>query len=149
MYFFTVPHKGSKGLCLVRNPLDMIVSLFQMTVTLTHNKTCSNDWVNECPDEWAYAITMFTKIWSEFYEYWLNLAKTKTTPVLFIRYEDLCSAQVDTMKEVIAYMLGAESISGTYIEKRLETILSSGTAGQLYVPRSGKINSNLKYFNKE
>jgi len=53
------------------------------------------------------------------------------------------------MKEVLAYMLGVESLSGTYVEKRLESVLSSGTAGQLYVPRSGKINSNVKYFNPE
>lgn len=114
-----------------------------MCVTLTHNKTCSNDFPNEFPAEWQYAVEMYTKIWTEFYKFWLELARKKETPCYFLRYEDLCSNKNAVMKEVLAFMLGANTVEGTYIEKRIDTVLSDSSAGTLYVPRSGKVNSNL------
>ena len=116
MYPFTHPLKACKAIVLVRNPLDMVVSLFQMCVTLTHNKTCENDFSKEFVTDWDFAVTVYTRIWTEFYAYWLNLARSKQTPVYFVRYEDLVKDKVNTIKPTLAFMLATNSIEGTYIE---------------------------------
>jgi len=45
--------------------------------------------------------------------------------------------------------MGEESIAGTYIGKRDETVISAGSASVLYKPRSGGLNSNLKHYTAE
>jgi hypothetical protein len=120
-----------------------------MAVTITHNLTCSNDFPNEFPNEWEYAVQMYTKIWTEFYQYWYDLAKSGTTPCYFIRFEDLLANKKQVMGEVLTFMLGTTSIDGTYIEKRIDTVLNDESAGVLYKPRKGKANSNLQYFSPQ
>jgi hypothetical protein len=89
IYPHTYPLSGSTAIVLARNPLDMIVSLFMMSLTLTHSKSCSNDFTKEFAEEWNWAVTQYMNLWNEFYKYWIDLAKNKTLPVIFIRFEDL------------------------------------------------------------
>ena len=60
-----------------------------MTVTLSHNKSCGNDFQNEFRDEWNWAITQYIETWNKFYRYWVDIALNKKLPCIFIRYEDL------------------------------------------------------------
>lgn len=53
---FAQPMGASRAVLLVRNPLDIIVSQFMMSATLTHSKSCSNDFVNEFADEWQWLV---------------------------------------------------------------------------------------------
>jgi hypothetical protein len=53
------------------------------------------------------------------------------------------------MTSTLEFMLGTESISGKYIEQRIDKLLKSGACSVLYKPRSGQVNSNLKYFSEE
>ena len=127
----------------------MIVSLFQMNVTLSHNKSIGNDFIKEFKSEWEWAMKKYVEVWNKFYEYWVSMAQLKKLPCLFVRYEDLALDSESSMKEVMQFMLGVKSIEGTYIEKRISTNLKEMSSGQVYAPRSGKVNGNLKYFNKE
>ena len=56
---------------------------------MTHSKSCSNDFPNEFAEEWSWAITQYMNLWNAFYKYWIDLAKNKVLPVIFIRFEDL------------------------------------------------------------
>jgi len=49
------------------------------------------------------------------------------------------------------FLLGMETIEGTYIEKRIDDVLGSKGAGFVYKPRSGGINlnSNQRYYTPE
>lgn len=69
----------------------------------------------------------------------------------FIRYEDLATDNRKALVESFKFIFGVESIEGTYLEKRMDDILSGGKAGFIYKPRSGKINlnTNQKYYNPE
>jgi len=73
---------------------------------------------------WEWSIKQNAYLWSEFYKYWIDLAKNKKIPVIFIRYEDLAANNFDSMKEVISFMLGMESIEGTYVEQRIKDVLA-------------------------
>jgi hypothetical protein len=51
---------------------------------------------------------------------------------------------------VFEFLLGIESVEGLYIGKRIDDVMNKNAkAGVLYKPRSGKMNSNLKYYNEE
>lgn len=70
-------------------------------------------------------------------------------PVYFLRFEDLICNREDTIKEVFKFTLGVKSIEGTFIEKRISDVVGGKEkVTQLYKPRSGQINSNLRYFNE-
>jgi hypothetical protein len=68
--------------------------------------------------------------------------KKKEAPVFFVRFEDLMNNKKDTLLKVFAFVMGVESLEGTYIERRIDQILESESSGTSYKPRSGKINSN-------
>lgn len=139
-YPFTVPVTGCTAIALVRNPLDMIVSLFQMAMTLTHNRTLVGDWHIDFAEEWDWAIKQYVNLWRDFYNYWLDGIKNKTLPVYLVRYEDMSTNLPVVMTGVLEFMFGVESISGTYVEQRINTALTSETNSTLYKPRSGGIN---------
>jgi hypothetical protein len=63
VYPYTPTVSGSKAVVLVRNPLDMITSLFQFAMTLTHNRNIANDWIVEFADEWDWSIKQYTNLW--------------------------------------------------------------------------------------
>lgn len=120
-----------------------------MSLTISHNKSCGNDFKNEFLNEWNWAIKHYMDIWVQFYKYWIDQAREKKIPCLFIRYEDLAINPRPVMREVMEFMLGTESIDGTFIEQRIDKTLKDMSAGIVYSPRSGKVNSNLDNFNKE
>jgi hypothetical protein len=53
---FATVMPASRTVLLVRNPLDIIVSQWMMSTTMTHNKTCSNDFTVEFASEWDWLV---------------------------------------------------------------------------------------------
>ena len=54
------------------------------------------------------------------------------------------------MQSTFEFLLGVDTTDGLYIGKRIDDVLAANqVAGQLYKPRSGKANANLKYYNPE
>jgi thiol-disulfide isomerase/thioredoxin len=47
---------AGRAVLLVRNPLDIIVSQFMMSTTVTHSRTCANDFTVEFADEWKWLV---------------------------------------------------------------------------------------------
>ncbi len=147
---FTTPFAGTKSLFILRNPLDTIVSYYQFVTTLTHNKSCSNDFTVEFESDWKWFVKDQALIWNQYVKFWLDAGRNKELPVYFIRYEDLVAKQNETLHKTLEFLLGVESISGTYIEKRINDYLTAEKeSSHVYKPRSGKINANQKHFSPE
>jgi hypothetical protein len=72
MYPFTCPLSGSLSIVLVRNPLDVIMSLFSLALTLTHNRTIGNDIQAEFGEEWDWAIKKYVALWNQFYQFYID-----------------------------------------------------------------------------
>ncbi len=67
-----------------------------------------------------------------------------------IRFEDLLTKKKEIITGTFEFLLGVEKTEGLYIGKRIDDVLAvNEAAGQLYKPRSGKANSNLKYYSPE
>lgn len=52
-------------------------------------------------------------------EYWENLSITNDIPILFLRFEDMITNKEQAMNDCFAFLLGQQSIDGTYIQKRI------------------------------
>jgi Sulfotransferase domain len=140
---------ASRAVLLVRNPLDIIVSQFMMSATLTHSKSCSNDFVNEFAEEWQWLVKSQALLWNEFFKYWIELSRQKKIPVHVIRFEDLLTKKKESMIGTFEFLQGLESTEGLYIGKRINDVLDAESAGTHYKPRSGQANANLKYYSAE
>jgi len=63
-----------KAIVCVRNPLDIIVSEFNLHLTGTHNKNAENDLRKEFPEQWDWFVNQDIKTWHDFNDYWLKMA---------------------------------------------------------------------------
>lgn len=69
-------------------------------------------------------------------------------PIHILRYEDLKDRTYEVMVDICKFLLVVPSIEGTYIESVIKK--ATQTEGpQVYKPRSGKVNANMKFFNDE
>mmetsp|Transcript_39610 Transcript_39610/g.29248 ORF Transcript_39610/g.29248 Transcript_39610/m.29248 type:complete len:141 (-) Transcript_39610:591-1013(-) len=57
------PHKGSAAVVIVRNPIDVTVSLLNFLVTNTHSQNIQNDFPKEFPKEWDHIVKLLTRVW--------------------------------------------------------------------------------------
>ncbi len=110
-----------------------------------------NDFPTEFKSEWEAFVKFATKVWQQFYKFYIDQATTHNLPVYFLRYEDLCLNQRVTLHEAFSFTLGVESIEGLFIEKRIDDVMSRKDAGFVYKPRSGRVNlnTNQKFFSEE
>ena len=83
-------------------------------------------------------------MWRDFHEFWTN-AKI---PVHIIRYEDIVSDPLPTLKSVLEFILNVPDITGTKVEHFLNIAVEEESP-QIYQPRQGKINANFDKFNQE
>lgn len=63
-------------------------------------------------------------MWKQFYDYWIEIAKSHTIPVYFLRYEDLMFDATRILTEIFEFALDSPSLQETYIEKRIKEVVS-------------------------
>ena len=85
------------------------------------------------------------------YDYWIDVANSKTIPVYFFRFEDLMTDTERILKEIFEFSMGVESLKDTYLEKRIhDAVAQKNTSStQFYKPRQGGINMNMHRFTDE
>lgn len=80
-------------------------------------------------------------MWKDFHDFWL---KAKI-PVHVIRYEDIVLNPVPVLSELCCFLLNAESIQGTKVEKYIN-LACQEKAPEVYKPRKGIVNGNKRKF---
>ena len=74
-----------RAVLLVRNPVDAIVSVFNMVMTNTHSVSIHDDTFVRLSNCWDMIQKFHMQCWVEFTEYWL---KSKI-PIHIVRFEDI------------------------------------------------------------
>lgn len=69
-----------------------------------------------------------TRIWKKWHDYWVKMARDKTIPVYFFRYEDLMRDPAPILSKIFSFSLGVPSIEGTIIERRITDTISAGSS---------------------
>ena len=121
---------AGKVICCVRNPLDVVSSMFNFWSTQTQNLSCKEEFSEM--KEWSQMIKQEITLWRDFHRYWIN-----TKEVYFLRFEDLTSDPLTTLTGIFKYLLGVSTLEGTEIEHRIIQLAADAKKPQLYRPRTG------------
>ena len=83
-------------------------------------------------------------IWRDFIDFWMR----QDVPTHIIRYEDLVERPGDVIPDLMKFVFGVGSITGTQIETNIKLAVAEG-AKNTYKPRVGKVNANLDKYSPE
>ena len=134
---------AERTILLVRNPLDCMLSLFNLIGTKTHDLSVSDDTYVKFSNAWDGYIKQEITVWSDFISWWL---KSKI-PVHIVRFEDILESPKDTLTSLMKFILCVPTIENTIIEQYIG-LACKQAAPQVYKPRKGKINANLDKYGK-
>mmetsp|Transcript_11080 Transcript_11080/g.16849 ORF Transcript_11080/g.16849 Transcript_11080/m.16849 type:complete len:293 (+) Transcript_11080:1450-2328(+) len=132
-----------RAILLVRNPIDSITSLFNMVCTGTHHRSILDSDFKKFALIWMDFLQQDITVWKDFHNFWL---KSKI-PVHIIRYEDICEKPFPTLKSLVSFLTNKEDITGTKLEQYVR-LACDESSPEIYKPREGKVNGNLKKFNR-
>ena len=136
---------ADKVLLVVRNPIDSIVSAFNMTCTGTHDKSMSKEDFERYREEWEKHSYIEFTVWVDFYEFYFN----SKIPFHIIRFEDILNDTRNTYLGIMQFLLNKKNLAGTVAEKIIDLMDTGGKAPEVYKPRQGKINANRELFKQE
>lgn len=86
------PVEAHASVLLVRNPLDVLDSYWNMVLTSSHTHSVVEGEYSRLSTEWESMVRREVRLWAAFHRYWLSAATH--IPVLVLRYEDLLHEQV-------------------------------------------------------
>lgn len=135
---------ANKCILLVRNPLDAMISLYNMIATGTHNCSITDEDFEKYNLYFDTFIEQEIAVWRDFHSYWIDT--DPLIPTYVVRYEDLLNKPKDTLMGLFKFLLNTKNLKGTVIEKLIEKHTFKDVKKVVYKPRLGKINaSKLKY----
>lgn len=104
---------AAKQIALFRNPIDLLVSYFNMVVLLSHSLEPTVP-LTEI-EEWhtTFIPTMIRRI----KEYHINVKKmAERIPTFYLTYEQLILEPEQTLTNLFQFILGVDSLEGTVIQ---------------------------------
>jgi hypothetical protein len=78
----------NKAIVCYRQPLDSILSLYNLYVTLCHDRKVSLEFFQKNCNLWNDFVEEITERYQEWYNYWITAAKEKKLPVHFVKFDD-------------------------------------------------------------
>ena len=133
---------ANKCVLLVRNPMDSIMSLYNMIVTGTHYCTMTNEDFEKFNSWFDLFLSQEIVAWRDFYAYWMD---QPMIPTYIVRYEDLVSDTKKTLQDLFRFLLNQEDLDGTLIETLIEYHTKSKSLKEVYKPRKGKSTATKIY----
>jgi len=97
----------------VRNPIDTLVSLFNFTLTGTHDQLIAPEGFAANQEVWSKYIRKEISVWHDFYRFWTQ----SNIPIHIIRYEDVMIDPETTYSGVMSFLLRSPTIEGCAAQK--------------------------------
>ena len=107
---------AERSILLTRNPLDAIVSVFNLFSTGSHDLSISEDAYLRFSNCWADYAEQEMLVWNNFYKFWLE----SKIPVHIIRYEDLMTKAEPTLTDLMKFILNVDTLENTRIEQHIK-----------------------------
>jgi len=92
-----------KSVVLVRNPYDSVISLFNYMVTKTHDETVSSELFKTKMEYWQKIVPRGAKQWKYLLDYYIDLQKNFSIPLLIVRYEDLMAQPKKELQKILDF----------------------------------------------
>lgn len=137
---------SDKVLCIVRNPLDVIVSFSSICNTLSHSAELDFNFAKDYPVWWDYWVKRVAdQVCKSFDILFRDCIDHKKNPIHIIRFEDLCDDPTKELTSMMKFTLDLNDLTGTNMERRINEIRAMGSkATDTY---KLKEHSKLKAFN--
>lgn len=103
---------AERSILLVRNPLDAIVSVFNLFTTRSHTLSVKDDTFTRFSNVWKSYVEGELKVWKEFHKFWL----ASKIPVHIVRYEDLVSNPEPVLIDLMKFILNVKKLDNTTAE---------------------------------
>lgn len=75
---------------------------------------------------WDQFTFDFADLYKHWHDYWVEALEKNEFPVFYFRFEDLITDPYPVSMDLFAFILGVESIEGTYIDHRIKQKLAKG-----------------------
>lgn len=111
----------NKQLYLLRNPLDVILSVAHMCMTVSHDLVPKEQYHVDFPEFWDSWITKQINSMQLYHHYHMTTI-SQSIPTYCIRYEDLVSNPVAVLSEIFEFLFEVPSIKGTVCEARIKKV---------------------------
>ena len=123
---FAPEFKANKMMCVVRNPLDVILSWLNLTALCNHNQKAPFNYGEKYPIWWDWWVKDCVGHMKNWYKVVLHDARKRTVPTIFVRYEDLCEGPEEQLGNIMKYITGLSDLAGTNAERRVQAVLAKG-----------------------
>ena len=118
---------SDKVLCVVRNPLDSIISFATLSNTLSHAADLEFKVSELYPEWWAWWVKYICDQQTQFFEKLVRHCTLEgLNPIYIVRYEDLCLEPADELEGMMKFLLDLDSLEGTNAARRIEQLKSLG-----------------------
>jgi len=97
-----------RAVVLVRNPMHVMVTWFNMMATGARNRTLPKLVYKRYRSVWESFVKHELKVWTSFHDYWLK-QKIAEVPVLVVRLEDLLGPRRDEVIDDVVAFAGANA----------------------------------------
>jgi hypothetical protein len=120
---FALSMKSDKVICVVRNPIDSIISLANIILTMSHAGVVNFDFPTLYPEWWDYWVRNYTIKQANHFDIQMRQTiKENINPIYIVRYEDLCSNLKPELTGMMKFLLDIDDLSGTNIERLIDQI---------------------------
>tara|TARA_B110000208_G_scaffold6750_1_gene8627 strand:- start:2393 stop:3652 length:1260 start_codon:yes stop_codon:yes gene_type:complete len=99
------PLSARRIVLLVRNPLDSLVSYFNMMCTMSHTTSIEESEYERFRAEWDGFVAEEIEMWHRFNSWWMDRADSLGIPLVIIRYEDIVRSRRATADALINFLL--------------------------------------------
>lgn len=120
----TRPFKANKMIYVIRNPLDVIVSLLAVATQGGHSMKMEFDCSREYPVFWDFWVRDITEKLAKWYEVVLHDARMHMVPTIFVRYEDLVEEPEHDLSQIICFLTRLRNTTGTNAERQVQSVLA-------------------------
>ena len=113
-----------KAISIVRHPIDAIVSFAHLWQVGSHSVVPQEKYHEAFPEWWKVLVEQMMQLIKQSHEK-MTSDMANIMPVYFLRYEDLVLNPEPVLMEMFLFLLEAESLEGTVVQKRIRDVTST------------------------
>jgi hypothetical protein len=140
--------EAKRLICIIRNPYDVIFSRLNFISTWTHDNNINVADVSLADQKTINGVLDFGRetlaLWSDYYQWWIDVQKKMEVPVYFFRYEDIIKNAEETYLRLFEFMIGQKIPTTSILYKRIMNFKNLSSE-RTY---SKKVQGNLKSYKK-
>lgn len=111
-------------LVVTRNPLDSIVSWMHYLMMANHVTKLPFDCSREYPGFFQWWVNDIVPKMRQQYMTYIEEARSKKCPILFVRFEDLILNTKPQLENVARFIFKMADVAGTNVQRRIDQIMT-------------------------